>query len=605
MDGTKRHGIRVRITGITVLFTLVLSIGFSSVSFYFFRSYARSSVLLAAEFNLQQAAHLMQQDLVELNSLAGQLALNQELTAYLLTDEPTGRQSLDVFEQMTAMANASRSYTYLQRFIATDSESRLLQVSSSLTQSVPLNLYNLSSLPGINSTEESVWAQTFHDPFIADTAPDSLLTVHPVYLPRTTQAIGTVYLTASVQLIADRLASYDLINGGMVLVRTSGGLWRLDGTHLVPADVEIASEAVDPVVPREASTTILDVTTGDGASYTAVSCHVGTFGVTLTHLLPPGSLFARQSLLWYMIGCVVLLALTMGIILFLYLNRLILKPVSALRARIGRIAGGDFSHDPTIEWDSELGDVGRGVNRLSRDVQTLMSKRLDDEKQRQSLEYKMLQNQMNPHFIYNTLNSIKWMATIQGAPGIAEMTTAFARLLKSVSKGNRPLNTLREEFALLNDYCTIQQYRYGGAITIEIADISDERLCECLIPSFSLQPLAENAIFHGIEPKGGVGSVWLHIHQDIDGDVIIAMQDDGVGMTADEIAAVFRGDAQGSSKYRQIGVYNVHRRIQYAFGPKYGLSIYSKPGQYTRVEIRIPLQPDGDSAQQPDGKETV
>lgn len=604
MDVTKRHGIRVRITGITVLFTLVLSIGFSSVSFYFFRSYARSSVLLAAEFNLQQAAHLMQQDLVELNSLAGQLALNPELIAYLTTDSPTGREALDVFEQMTSMANSSRSYTYLQRFIATDGESRLLQVSSSLTQSVPLNLYNLHALPGIGSPEESVWAQTFHDPFIADTAADSLLTVHPVYLPRTTDTIGMVYLTASVQLIADRLASYDLINGGMVLVKTSAGTWKLSGQHLTESDVEIVSETADSVVPRESSTSIRDVTTAGGESYTAVSCRVGTSGMVLTHLLPPSSLFAQQSLLWAMIACVVLLALSMGIILFLYLNRLILRPVSALRERIGIIAGGDFSQDPTIEWDSELGDVGRGVNRLSRDVQTLMAKRLDDQKERQSLEYKMLQNQMNPHFIYNTLNSIKWMATIQGAPGIAEMTTAFARLLKSVSKGNRPLNTLREEFALLSDYCTIQQYRYGGNITIEIADISDERLCECLIPSFSLQPLAENAIFHGIEPKGGVGSVWLHIHQDIDGDVIIAMQDDGVGMTADEIAAVFRGDAQQSSKYRQIGVYNVHRRIQYAFGPKYGLSIYSEPGQYTRVEIRIPMRPDADG-KTPESGETV
>lgn len=604
MDSAKRHGIRVRITGITVLFTLVLSIGFSSVSFYFFRSYARSSVLLAAEFNLQQAAHLMQQDLVELNSLAGQLALNQDLITYLQADDPTGRDALDIFEEMTDMANSSRSYTYLQRFIATDGAGRILQVSSSLTQAVPLNVYNLHDLPGIDSGEESVWMQAFHDPFIVRSAADSLLTTHPVYRPRSSEVIGTVYLTASAQLIADRLSSYDLINGGMVLVRTSGGLWRLDGQHLVPADVEVASAEVDSVVPREPGTTIRDVTMADGTSYTAVSCHVGTFGMSLTHLLPPSSLFAQQSLLWGMIACVVLLALSMGIILFLYLNRLILKPVSALRERIGIIAGGDFSHDPTIEWDSELGDVGRGVNRLSRDVQTLMAKRLDDEKQRQSLEYKMLQNQMNPHFIYNTLNSIKWMATIQGAPGIAEMTTAFARLMKSVSKGNRPLNTLREEFALLSDYCTIQQYRYGGAITIEIADISDERLCECLIPSFSLQPLAENAIFHGIEPKGGVGSVWLHIHQDIDGDVIIAMQDDGVGMTADEIAAVFRGDAQEASKYRQIGIYNVHRRIQYAFGPKYGLSIYSEPGQYTRVEIRIPMRPDAGGARQ-QGEETV
>ena len=92
-----------------------------------------------------------------------------------------------------------------------------------------------------------------------------------------------------------------------------------------------------------------------------------------------------------------------------------------------RIAGGDFSRDPSVEWEHELGDIGRGINDLSENVSELMEKRLEDEKQKQDLEYKMLQSQINPHFLYNTLNSIKWMATIQGATGISEMTTSLSR----------------------------------------------------------------------------------------------------------------------------------------------------------------------------------
>lgn len=183
-----------------------------------------------------------------------------------------------------------------------------------------------------------------------------------------------------------------------------------------------------------------------------------------------------------------------------------------------------------------MGDIGRGINGLSRSVCTLMEKRLEDERQKKDLEYRMLQNQINPHFLYNTLNSIKWMATIQHATGIAEMTISLSRLLKSVSKRNERLVPLQEEFALLNDYFTIQQYRYGGTITLDVIWIEDERLCQdCMIPRFTLQPLVENAIFHGIEPKGCAGSIELTIKTDKEtGDVLILLTDDGVGMSDEQ-----------------------------------------------------------------------
>ncbi len=192
------------------------------------------------------------------------------------------------------------------------------------------------------------------------------------------------------------------------------------------------------------------------------------------------------------------------------------------------------------------------------------------------------------------------MATIQHAPGIAEMVTAFARLTKSISKGTQKLVPLQEELALLNDYFTIQQYRYGGALEIEVSRIESETLCrDCMIPRFTLQPLVENAIFHGLEPKGGHGSVLLDISTDPDtGDVLLRITDDGVGMPPEQVAHLLDEPAEGAEKaekFRHVGLWNVNRRIRYSFGEGYGLTIESEEDVGTEVTIRLPYQQKGDT----------
>ena len=269
-----------------------------------------------------------------------------------------------------------------------------------------------------------------------------------------------------------------------------------------------------------------------------------------------------------------------------------------LQKRIEAVGGGDFTADPAVEWPNELGDIGRGINKLAADVDGLMNRRVEDERKKQELEYRMLQSEVNPHFIYNTLNSIRWMATIQHAPGIAEMVTAFARLTKSISKETQKLVPLQEELALLNDYFTIQQYRYGGDLEIEVSRIEDERLCrDCLIPRFTLQPLVENAIFHGLEPKGGHGSVLLDISIDpATGDVLLRLTDDGIGMPPEQVAHLLdapAGEKEKAEKFRHVGLWNVNRRIQYSFGEAYGLTIESEEGIGTEVTIRLPYQRKG------------
>ncbi len=204
-----------------------------------------------------------------------------------------------------------------------------------------------------------------------------------------------------------------------------------------------------------------------------------------------------------MLVIILVAVLLFGTILALLLNRLFNRPIAKIQERMKAIAHSDFSSDPSIEWQDELGDIGRGINELAGRVDELLERRVTDEKKKQELEYRMLQSQINPHFLYNTLNSIKWMATLQKATGIAEMTTSLSRLMKNVSKADEPIITLESELELLNDYFVIQKYRYGGTLVLQVS--IDPSYYAIGIPRFTLQPLVENAIFHGIEPKEGEG----------------------------------------------------------------------------------------------------
>lgn len=162
--------------------------------------------------------------------------------------------------------------------------------------------------------------------------------------------------------------------------------------------------------------------------------------------------------------------------------------------------------------------------------------------------------------------------------------------LKYISNSTYSLIPLKQELDLVQDYFTIQQYRYGGIITLSV-QTDDECLLSCLILKFTLQPLIENAIFHGIEPKGTAGSIGIHIFRDGSGDVHIDVSDDGIGIDPEIIPTLLDQNVSiaSSSFFKEIGIANVHKRLQFEYGDGYGLSISSIPGQGTCVTILLPF----------------
>lgn len=586
-----RHGsIQVRVLALTLLFTLGVSLVIAIGNMRQMAAEWERTTLLNAEYALQTAATAIHRDIEEVDDLASWCAYNPSMRTYLLTDVGSNNQALSMYPTISAKYSTLRTVQYVQRFVLINAKGRQMVFGTAVTNTVAMTPEVLARIPGYDE-EYSGWSCIMRDPMaLTSQALDTIPLTRKLTLSGTGRE-AHICAFVSPALITAALKGFTMPEGSSLLWQMGGRYYGINGNILTEEPLsDIPAEQLD-VDMLDDSTEVYSIAAGYDAQL-MVRYPIGVHDLYLIEIIPNGPLQRQIPYLSDSLVISLLAILVLGLLLAFLLHRMITPPITALQNRITKISSGDFSFDPAIEWNNELGDIGRGINSMSASVTALMDHRLEDEKQKQDLEYRMLQNQINPHFIYNTLNSIKWMATIQHAPGIAEMVTALSRLLKSVSKSNERLVPLYEEFALLNDYFTIQQYRYGGTITLDVSYIEDEKLNHsCLIPRFTLQPLVENAIFHGIEPKGSAGEVTLRVERDTaNGDVLIRLTDDGIGMTAEQAAKALQepGPEEAAAKYRHVGMWNVHKRLQYSFGEAYGLSIESEPGVGTTVMVRLP-----------------
>ncbi len=589
-----RHGsIQVRVLALTLLFTLGVSLVIAIGNMRQMAAEWERTTLLNAEYALQTAATAIHRDIEEVDDLASWCAYNPSMRTYLLTDVGSNNQALSMYPTISAKYSTLRTVQYVQRFVLINAKGRQMVFGTAVTNTVAMTPEVLARIPGYDE-EYSGWSCIMRDPMaLTSQALDTIPLTRKLTLSGTGRE-AHICAFVSPALITAALKGFTMPEGSSLLWQMGGRYYGINGNILTEEPLsDIPAEQLD-VDMLDDSTEVYSIAAGYDAQL-MVRYPIGVHDLYLIEIIPNGPLQRQIPYLSDSLVISLLAILVLGLLLAFLLHRMITPPITALQNRITKISSGDFSFDPAIEWNNELGDIGRGINSMSASVTALMDHRLEDEKQKQDLEYRMLQNQINPHFIYNTLNSIKWMATIQHAPGIAEMVTALSRLLKSVSKSNERLVPLYEEFALLNDYFTIQQYRYGGTITLDVSYIEDEKLNHsCLIPRFTLQPLVENAIFHGIEPKGSAGEVTLRVERDTaNGDVLIRLTDDGIGMTAEQAAKALQepGPEEAAAKYRHVGMWNVHKRLQYSFGEAYGLSIESEPGVGTTVMVRLPGPP--------------
>lgn len=614
--------IRGKLMTLTASVTLLITLLTTSVCFSVFQSFLRKNQIQSAEFSLQVVNNNIAADIKDIIYFSKWCCSNGAILDYLEALKgqpklPTAQKdmanlrplALSTHNRLKEEYYNTRSNEYMSRVIVSSiDENNFLQMAASANYTssyAAMIIRKQSFFKTLYESPDFRWIGLVKDPFSDISQETFLPIVRPVYNEFNSEILGWTYVEISSRIFTDYLSSYPLPEDSNLFLSIgeknyvfNKGNWK--ETNYPFKEKERLSESDS----LSQGTQVLSVTTDEGEKRIVVERPIeGIEGIEdfrLYQVLSEQQFKQQKNLYMLILLGICLFILSLGILLIFFLNRIIMDPIRKVSSKISRISDGDFSKDPAIEWDHELGQVGRGINSMSENIMTLLDKKVSDEKQKKDLEYQILQSQINPHFLYNTLNSIKWMATIQNANGIADMTTALARLLKNVSKGTASFITLKEELDLVKDYFLIQQYRYGGSVTIDY-QIESEDLYQCRIHRFSLQPIIENALFHGIEPAKTTGHIIVSAQTELEEDkkiLKIDITDNGIGMTQEMINKVMHNDTDGVNNtefFRHIGISNVNKRIQHDFGPEYGITITSEPLEFTTMSIRIPYQLFGDN----------
>lgn len=312
-------------------------------------------------------------------------------------------------------------------------------------------------------------------------------------------------------------------------------------------------------------------------------------GLMLFEILPYSRMPIDRQVILKTIAMIFFYCIAIGLVLSFLISRQLGRPIKRLVAHLNLVAQGHFSPDPSIESRDEIGTIGHHINQMSCQINALMETRIEGEKEKKDLEIKMLQAQINPHFLYNTLDSIRWIATMQKNSGIVQMVTSLSALLRNMAKGFNEKVTLRQELDFLNDYVIIEKVRYLELFDLQI-EVTDPDLYQAEIIKLTLQPLVENAIFNGIEPSGRTGLIKIRAWAE-ESVLYVSVTDNGIGMSKEQCQKILTDTSRiTKSTMSGIGLPNVDRRFKLVYGEDYGLTIESEPDSYTRITISLPLE---------------
>ena len=280
---------------------------------------------------------------------------------------------------------------------------------------------------------------------------------------------------------------------------------------------------------------------------------------------------------------IVLLVLGISLGFVWYVTSRIAYPAKELMESMKTLAKDNEYPRVKIVSNDEIGMIGLEYNKMAENIETLIEKVYKMELTQKQAELEFLQMQINPHFLYNALDTISWMALAKGNMDVSEMTIALAELLRATIK-KESFITLREEMNTVKDYLLIQQERFGDKISAEY--FVEEDAYSCMVPNFILQPVIENAIIHGLEPKIEKGKLSINISIQ-DEFLTFLVEDNGVGMDETEILDLYKKCRENNTK-QSIGLKNVYRRLLLCYGESSMLKIESKKEQGTRISFLIP-----------------
>ncbi len=402
-----------------------------------------------------------------------------------------------------------------------------------------------------------------------------------IYEVRKKQAIGRMVLNLDLQILLKDAHAFEQGFDNLLILDESG----------VPL---FSMKWLTEPLPRDPPSAQLTTTRTPGGYY--FSKNVAATGWKIV-----GAIDGRKILfsMNYTVFAILALSLLFSYVLsgFLVLPILLttMQQIVTLNNGMKAVAAGDFKTRINLAGTSELEEVADVFHRMTQDLERSMSEAVENLRAKQRISFELLLAEVNPHFIYNTLNSVVYLARKKKHREIISMMEAFISLLQDTIRlgDNMILVRVAQEVEVVKKYITIQEYRYSDRFTVSIS--ADPQCSDVLIPKAILQPLVENAILHGICPKAGRGRIEILVGPAETGSISISVRDDGVGIDSETLARILsRGEPpreSGQSGLRPIGIANVIGKLDYVYKKDYRFGIESRSGCGTVVTIVVPVSP--------------
>ena len=291
---------------------------------------------------------------------------------------------------------------------------------------------------------------------------------------------------------------------------------------------------------------------------------------------------------------ITVLAIIISINSFISVSAAVQKPISDMEKLSTKVSNGDLTARIDIPHVDELNTLAENLNSMTEQIDVLIKKNMEEQKNFQKAEMKALQAQITPHFLYNTFDTIVWLAEEEHTEEVVKITKAFSDFLRiSLSRGHEWI-TISQELDHIKNYLTIQKIRYADILNYEID--ADESLMEFKIIKLVLQPLIENAIYHGIKNKRGRGELKVSVHyaDESHKKIQFSVQDNGAGFTEERLGQVRNelrtGDKDSEKLSSVYGLYNVNKKLKLYYGDQTeGIIIESEAGKGSRISFTIPI----------------
>lgn len=357
---------------------------------------------------------------------------------------------------------------------------------------------------------------------------------------------------------------------------------------LFGSDKEIIYSSFENISTPVSISSEKELISQNGIKYLSVSDKSRDYGFTLQTYIPVSYVRknAYSTMLLICLAASLLLITAFGLI-SVFSNRT-MEPIQELNECMKEVRQGDLTVRAKTEVGGEFGEVCESFNSMVDNTQKLIDQIYQEEDEKRKAEFAALQAQISPHFLLNTLNTIQWMAYLQGSKSIESALGDLSKILSFTVRNHHDKVTIKIEVEQLGYYINILSRRYPNRFTVRF-NVQEEAL-SCKTLKYLLQPFLENSIFHGLDGLDRDGEIDVTILRQ-DNEIHYSIRDNGQGMTEEQITTITQAEKTKDLKgMNRIGIQNVIKRIKMEYGPDYGIRIQSNPGEYTQISIRIPAE---------------